>query len=168
MADALTVFTPLEREVDELQAYLDALSPDVFAGLEMLHLARVQIFHALVHQGPRQRRTDALRVPQLVFTSTYDGSLAAYLDALRIRVPEADEWWGRCPGYPGREDGPAFAEYVHAHAIRTSLWASAIPGATVADVRESLALRERVVDFAVSAQGLDASALRARFRAAFP
>ena len=167
MADALTVFTPIEREVEELQAYLDALSPGVFERLEMLHLARVQIFHSLVHQGPRQRRTDTLRVPQLVFTSTYDGSLDDYLDALRIQVPEADEWWGRCTGYPGREDAAAFAAYVSGHAIRTSLWASAIPGATVADVRESLALRERVMDFAVSAQGLDAATLLDRFRAAF-
>ena len=165
MADALTVFTPVEREVEELQAYLDGLSPDVFARLEMLHLARVQIFHSLVHQGPRQRRTDTLRVPQLVFTSTYDGSLEDYLDALRIRVPEADEWWGRCPGYPGRGDG--FAAYIQQHAIRTSLWASAIPGATVADVRESLALRERIVSFAADAQGLDGAPLHERFRAEF-
>jgi hypothetical protein len=167
MADALTVFTPLQREVDELQAYLDALSPNVFARLEMLHLARVQIFHSLVHQGPRQRRTDTLRVPQLVFTSTYDGSLDDYLDALRVRVPEADEWWGRCPGYPGRDDAAAFGTYVKGHAIRTSLWASAIPGATVADVHEALALRERIVSFAVDAQGLDAAALHERFRAEF-
>ena len=167
MADALTVFTPLEREVDELQAYLDALSPSVFAPLEMLHLARVQIFRSLVHQGPRQRQTDTLRVPQLVFTSTYDGSLDDYLDALRIRVPEADEWWGRCPGYPGREDAAAFGAYVKGHAIRTSLWASAIPGATVGDVRESLALRERIVRFAAAAQGLDAATLHERFRAEF-
>jgi hypothetical protein len=167
MADALTLFTPLEREVEELQAYLDALSPDVFARLEMLHLARVQIFHSLVHQGPRQKHTDALRVPQLVFTSTYDGPLDDYLDALRIRVPEADEWWGRCPGYPGREDAGAFGSYVKSHAIRTSLWASAIPGATVADVRESLALRERLIGFAAAAQGLDAAALHDRFRAEF-
>jgi hypothetical protein len=163
MAEALTVFTPVEREAGALQAYLDALSPDVFARLEMLHLARVQIFHALVHQGPRQKRTDTLRVPQLVFTSTYDGTLDDYLDALRIRVPEADEWWGRCPGYPGRGDG--FGAYIKRHAIRTSLWASAIPGATVADVRESLALRERIVSFAAAAQGLDAAALHERFRA---
>jgi hypothetical protein len=41
------------------------------------------------------------------------------------------------------------------------------PGATVRDVRESLALRERVVDFAAEVQGLDAAALRERFLTAF-
>ena len=62
---------------------------------------------------------------------------------------------------------PRSRAYVPTHAIRTSLWASAIPGATVADVRESLALRERIVSFAADAQGLDAAALHERFRAEF-
>ena len=34
-------------------------------------------------------------------------------------------------------------------------------------MREALALREQVIDFAVDAQGLDAVALQERFRAAF-
>ena len=68
----------------------------------MLHIARVQIFRALVHQGPKQKHTDTLRHAHLVFTSTFDGDLDPYLDALAERVPEADEWWGRCAGYPGR------------------------------------------------------------------
>ena len=42
-----------------------------------------------------------------------------------------------------------------------------MPTASVAEVRESLALRERVIDFAVEAQGLDAAALQARFLAEF-
>ena len=41
------------------------------------------------------------------------------------------------------------------------------PGATVQDVVESLALRERVVAFAAAAQGLEAGALRERFLASF-
>jgi hypothetical protein len=47
------------------------------------------------------------------------------------------------------------------------LFRSAMPSASVTEVRESLALRERVIDFAVAAQGLDAAELQARFRAAF-
>ncbi len=39
-----------------------------------------------------------------------------------------------------------------------------MPDATVREVREALALRERVIDFAVEAQGLDAATLQARFR----
>ena len=47
------------------------------------------------------------------------------------------------------------------------LFQSAIPDATVDDVRSALALREQVIDFAVEAQGLDAATLQARFRSAF-
>jgi hypothetical protein len=167
MASALTTFAPLTGDVDAVEAYTDALAPEVFARLEMVHLARVQIFRSLVHQGPRQRRTDTLRTPQLVFTSTFDGPLDAFLDALAERVPEADGWWGACAGYPGREDRAAFRAFVNAHSVRTSLFASALPDATVAEVREALELRERLVAFAVEAQGLDAAARYERFRVTF-
>ena len=85
----------------------------------------------------------------------------------RGRVPEADEWWGRCAGYPGRTDLAAFRAWVRARQVETSLFQSAIPDAKVGDVHEALALRERVIDFAVSVQGLDAVALQERFRSAF-
>jgi len=47
------------------------------------------------------------------------------------------------------------------------LFQSAMPRATVTEVREALALREQVIDFAVEAQGMDAAALQERFRASF-
>jgi hypothetical protein len=56
---------------------------------------------------------------------------------------------------------------VRAIQARPGLFQSAIPDASVADVRSALAVRERVIDFAVEAQGLDAAALQARFRSAF-
>ena len=131
----------------------------------MLHIARVQLFRALVHQGPKQRHTDVLQNAHLVFTSTIDGELDPYLDALAERVPEADEWWGRCAGYPGRAR-PRRLPRLRARRSRRGpgSFQSAIPDATVGEVREALALRERVIDFAVEAQGLDAAALQARFR----
>ena len=128
-AYALTVFTPiLEGREDELEHYLQDMprGPDSpLARLEMLHLSRIQIFRALVHQGPKQKHTDTLSRAQLVFTSTFDGELDPYLDALAERVPEADEWWGRCAGYPGRADRAAFRAYVRAHKVDTALFRSA-------------------------------------------
>ena len=82
-------------------------------------------------------------------------------------MPEADEWWGRCAGYPGREDRAAFRAFVRARQAPAGLFQSAMPNATVGEVREALALRERVLDFAVAAQGLDAVALQERFRSTF-
>ena len=77
-------------------------------------------------------------------------------------MPEADEWWGHCVGYPAAPTRPRSARYIRAHKIDTSLFAIGhTTSATVHDVRESLALRERVIDFAVDAQGLDAAELQA-------
>lgn len=170
-AFALSVFTRvLPGQVDELQEYIDTLpvgADSPLARLDMLHLSRIQIFRALVHQGPAQKHVDELRHAHLLFTSTIDGDLDPYLDALAERVPEADEWWGRCIGYPGRADRQAFRAWIRAHHVRTSLFASAMPRATVAEVRESVAVRERVIDFAVAAQGLDAAELRRRFLTEF-
>jgi hypothetical protein len=168
---ALTTFARvLDGRADELDARLARLprgAQSPFARVETLHVARVQVVRALVHQGPRQRHADHLRHAHLVFTSTIHGDLDPYLDALAERVPEADEWWGLCAGYPGRRDRAAFRAYVRAIQVRTSLFQTTIPDASVADVRDALALRERVIDFAVAAQGLDAATLQRRFRAAF-
>jgi hypothetical protein len=168
---ALTVFTPIVpvRE-DELRAHLDALpvgADSPLARLAQLHLSRIQIFDALVDQGPPHRR-ETLKRHHLLFTSTVDGDLDPYLDAICERIgAEADGWWGHCVGYPGTADRAAFGRWIRAHKVDTGLLAVANPGATVQDVRESLALRERVVDFAAGAQGLDPATLRERFLATF-
>jgi hypothetical protein len=168
---ALTVFTPiLPGHEDELRAHLDALpvgAQSPLARLDRLHLSRIQIFDELVDQGPPHRR-ETLKRHHLLFTSTVDGDLDPYLEAICERIgAEADGWWGHCAGYPGTADRAAFRRYIRAHKVDTGLLAVANPHATVQDVLESLPLRERVVDFAAGAQGLDAATLRERFLAAF-
>src|SRR3954470_4974355 len=146
-AYALTTFARLlPGRADELEAYLRALPRSAatpFARVETLHIARVQLFRALVHQGPAQRRTDVLQNAHLVFTATIDGELDPYLDVLRAQVPECDEWCGRSGGCPGRGDGAPLRAYVGSSQARPGLFQSAMPTASVAAVRESLALRER-------------------------
>jgi len=170
-AYALTTFARVQDgRADELEAYLSALpvgADSPFARIDTLHIARVQLFRALVHQGPKQRRRDELRHAHLVFTSTIDGDLEPYLERLRQDVPECDAWWGRCVGYPGRGEARAFRAWVRSIQARPGLFRSAMPDASVREVREALAQRERVIDFAVEAQGLPAAELRARFRATF-
>jgi hypothetical protein len=165
-----TLARVLPGQADELEDYLEALpvgEQSPFARIDTLHIARVQLFRALVHQGPKQAKTDTLQHAHLVFTSTIDGSLDRYLDALAQLVPECDEWWGRCVGYPGRADLAALKAYVRSIQARPGLFQSAMPNATVRDVREAVELRERVIDFAVEAQGLDAAELQTRFRERF-
>jgi hypothetical protein len=170
-AYALTTFARvLPGRADELEAALTALprgAESPFARIDTLHIARVQLFRKLVHQGPKQHGIDHLQHAHLVFTSTIDGALDPYLERLRVEVPECDEWWGRCAGYPGRIDSAAFIAFVRRIQARPGLFQSAMPSASVVEVRESLALRERVIGLAVEGQSLDAAALQARFLAEF-
>jgi hypothetical protein len=171
-AYSLTVFAPILAGHEEaVRAVIERLpvGPDSpLARLDGLHFSRLQIFGELVHQGGRQRRRDRLRSSQLVFTSTFDGELDPYLDAICARLgAEADAWWEHCAGYPGTADRAAFKRFIRDHQVETGLFASGHPDATVARVRASLALRERIVDFAAGAQGLDPVALQAGFRERF-
>ena len=165
---ALTTFASiLPGYVDEVQAYLDNLplgAESPLARLDQLHLSRIHIFRELVDQGGGHV-VDKLEAPQLVFTSSFDGDLDAYLDAIAESVPEADNWWGHCVGYPGRADKAAFRKWIKDHQVNTQLFANAYHGATVQDVREALETRERVVAFAAETQGLDAASLQQRFLA---
>ena len=164
VAYSLTVIAPIVagREQEAREA-LEALPAGFLARLENLHFSRIHVVSELVFQGPRQKRRDELRASQLVFTSTFDGELEPYLEALR---PCADTWWRFCAGYPGSA-GEGFIRWVLEHQIDSSLFASAHPHATVPEVLESLALRERIVDFAIAARGLEPVDLQRRFRAEF-
>lgn len=170
-AYALTTFARIrDNAEDELEDLLDAMprgQASPLARVGSLHLSRLQVFRELVFQGPNQRHRDTLRHAHLVFTATFNGELDAFLEELRTAVPECDDWWGACVGYPGRDSAGAFASWVRSLQVDTDLFQSPIPTATVADVREAHALREQVRDFAVAAQGLDAATLQARFREVF-
>jgi hypothetical protein len=157
VAYSLTVIAPVVagREQEAREA-IEALPVDFLARLENLHFSRIHVVSELVFQGPRQRHRDHLKASQLVFTSTFDGELEAYLEALR---PVADTWWRFCVGYPGED----FARWVREHQVDSALFASAHPEATVPRVLESLALRDRIVDFAIEARGLAPADLQRRF-----
>jgi hypothetical protein len=169
---SLTVMTPiLPGHEEELREYIEGLpigADSPLAKLDNLHLSRIQIFDELVYQGPPQK-PDRLRSKYLIFTSSFDGKdLDRYLDKICERIgAEADGWWRHCIGYPGMSDRAAFRRYIRHNKIDSNLFASAYHKATVSDVRESLALRERIIEFAASAQELDPKELQERFRATF-
>lgn len=161
VAYSLTVIAPIVagRE-EEAREAIEALPTDHLSQLPNLHFSRIHVVSELVFQGPRQRHRDHLRASHLVFTSTFDGELEPYLEALR---PVADTWWQFCVGYG--EDG--FERWVREHQVDSALFASAHPDATVPGVLESLALRERIIDFAIEARGLAPADLQRRFRDEF-
>lgn len=169
---ALTVIAPVRpEELNVLAGHLDGLpqgdgSP--LARVRGTHFARWVIVDDVVYQGRRQRRRDRLSAPRLLFTSNFDGSRDAYLEEMRRGFgADADAIWGHCPGYPGRADPAAWADWFRAHAVDSSLFFAAYGEQRVGEVHAGLALRDRVIAFALEAQGLAPAALRARFREAF-
>jgi len=61
-------------------------------------------------------------------------------------------------------DRAAFIRYLKRHSVRTDLFVSAYPGASLPEVRRGLELRERLGDFAPRAQTMSAEKLQAAFR----
>jgi Dyp-type peroxidase family len=169
---AITVLAPIRPErLQDLQrtlARLSATREGVFGRVGATHFARWVVIDQLVYEGFGQR-PDHLHEPLLLFAANVDGPLDAYLQSLRSRIPGVvDEVWGSCHDYPGSHDAQRFARFLRARLLSPALRYAASPGATVDDVRSSLALRRRFLEVAADAQGMAAQALVNRFRREFP
>jgi hypothetical protein len=170
-ATALTVITPvMAGHLAPLAASLDTLGGGEASPLARVagtHFARWVIMDDVVFEGGRQKR-DRLAAPRLLFTSNFDGGLAPYLEALRAGTGEAaDAIWGHCAGYPGREDGAAWAAWFGAHQLDCSLFFAAYGTQTVDQVRADLAARDALRSFALAHRGTPPAELRARFAEVF-
>jgi hypothetical protein len=151
---ALTVLTPVKDE-GSLRAALGRI-PDE----ERSPLARLPG----THFGRWVVMPDLGDGPQLLFSATHDKSDDDYLQQIAAHMAdEADEIWGQCEGYPGAADRGAFVDYLKRHRVRTNLFVSAYPRATLDEVLEGLDLRRRLGDFAPRAQSMDPEQLRAEF-----
>lgn len=166
-AYALMVWTPIvpgrERSLqDTLQAFPEGEASPL-AKLGSTHFARWIVLSSLHYQGPPQQQ-DHLKNAYLLFVSNFDGAVEEYLRSMARTIPvEVDAIWSHCAGYPGSQNIPGFASYLRKNQIDTTFFVSAYPEATVADVRESLALRTSLLDFAVEYQGADDAVLQAAF-----
>lgn len=171
-AYSLTVLAPIKSgESSELAAHLDGLgSGDAspLARVPATHFARWVVLDALIYEGGRQRY-EAWSGPRLLFTSNFDGDLGPYLDGLRTGLgAEADAIWSHCEGYPGHENGAAFAAWMRRHQLTSSLFFAAYGDQTVEQVLRSLALRRELAAFALDAQGLSDAELKAAFLGEWP
>jgi hypothetical protein len=165
---ALTVLTPIQADHEtDLARHLDGLpggDASPLASVPGTHFARWVVIGDVVYEGPDQPQRDHLKLPRLLFTSNFEGTLDDYLEDMRTGLGErADQIWHHCLGYPGHTDARAFADYFRAHKVDSSLFFAAYPQMTVAQVKRSLATRNRVIDFALESQGLPAPQLRAAF-----
>jgi hypothetical protein len=169
-AYGLTVLTPIaEGRESGLARYLNGLEggdASPLARVPGTHFARWVLIGDVVYEGPGKR--DHLSSGRLLFTSNFDGSVEPYLEALRTGLGEvADRIWGQCSGYPGSGDASAFAGYLRAHQVESSLFFGAYGDRTVQEVTRSLATRRKVIEFALAAQGMPPEALQSAFREAF-
>jgi len=129
-----------------------------FARLESTHFARLVVLPP--QHYPAAKKPDNLPAC-LLFASEFDISAAGYLDLLCARMPEtADSIFEHCSGYPGVSSPPAFGRWMLQHRIKAGFSVHGNAHATVGWIRRSLALRERLIEFAVANRGANPSALR--------
>jgi hypothetical protein len=172
-AYSLTVITPIvDGRETQLARYLDDLQgrdQSPLAGVRGTHFARWVVIDDVIYEGSDEGDREHLKHARLLFTSNFDGELDLYLEALRTGLGNsADTIWGNCIGYPGCKEPRAFADYMLHHQLDSSLFFSAYGDRTVEEVKRSLALRTKLIAFALTAQGLPASELKAAFLQEFP
>ncbi len=170
-AYSLTVLTPIVAESESRLVHaLDTLAPGAESPLAQVpgtHFARWVVISDVVYEGAPQRR-DHLDLGRLLFTSNFDGELGPYLENLRAGLGvHADAIWNHCVGYPGSADADAFASYLRAHQIKSSLFFGAYGDRTVEQVKSALSARKDLTEFAMAAQGMGAAELQAAFREEF-
>lgn len=164
---AVLRITPGRR--DSLREELAALHGGSSSPFESVHGTHFARFVVVDHLGSRAG-TD-LRIeldpPRLLFSVDCDGEPRGYLLAMCEALGDlTGKIFGNCEDYPGSDDPARFAEWVWSHQLRPTLPFSGVDAA--ADViKEGLALRRRMITFAVAAQGLEPSSLREQWRQEF-
>ncbi len=172
-AYAFMAMTPVKPgEEQPLADYLRGLrsrGPSPLARVSRTHIARFVIVPDF-HNDPawKQRREEHLDLNYLIFTSNLDGDIDSYLDELCDKLaPEAKEIWGRCVGCPQGAEGAALKRYLRHNQIDTGIFFAAYGHASVAAVKHALREREKMIAFAIRAQGMQPAALQKSFLGEF-
>jgi hypothetical protein len=166
--EGLCTLTPIaagrDRELLAAVADLPEGDESPFAALGGTHFARFVIVPYLKDEAGDQ--LDA--TSYLLFAAEFDGPLEPYVAALCTQMEtEVRSIWGRCADFP--EDGGAveLERYLLDYRIRPGYSVIAYPGATVDDVRESLALQKRFGDFIVDNRRAEPAELSQRWQEKF-
>jgi hypothetical protein len=163
---SLMIWTPIQpgRE-DDLRAHLEGLDKDdsPLAKVPRTHVARwIVVPDMPVAPGTDLR--DPLGTQFLLFTSNVDGDVDSYLRELVALIPdEAAQIWGHCIGCPQPAEGAALKAYLHRNQVDSGVAFAAYGNASVAQVRQALDTRARLIDFVVRAQGMKPNQRRKAF-----
>jgi hypothetical protein len=155
---ALTVMSPIldghEEALRRVVRDFPTGPESPFARVPELHFARVVIIPELVWEGGGEP-TEQLSNHYLLLSTCSTSKLDDHLEALRASMPsELDAIWSHCVRYPGAGSEVAFHGWVRTGQIETSLFHAGYPDASVQDVRDSVALRDDLVSFALDSQDL--------------
>jgi hypothetical protein len=168
-ARPVTVLCPVgPGSVDSLKATLASLAeedPGLLGRTGTTHFGRWVVIERLPDEDGLAS-SDELSVPYLLFTSNIDGTRHRYLRKLVEVSPQAmHRIWSHCIGYPLPAGDAALVDYLCRMQIRTNLFFSPYPRASVPKVSSVVSLRKSFINFAVEADGMGPEELRDRFRA---
>lgn len=167
-AQPVTVMCPVEPRLLASLTTTIATLPDKQDGplrkTGRTHFGRWVVIERL-HDEDGLASSDELGVPYLLFTANVDGSVRTYLREL-VTTASADmhRVWSHCLGYPEDGGDAALTRYLRRMQLRTNLFFSPYPRATVRQVRSAVSLRASFIGFAVDTDGLGPEELQARFR----
>jgi hypothetical protein len=146
VSSAFILWAPLRGgEADAARAAIASLD-EPFAKVPGTHLARVQVVDDR----------------QLLLAADHDGELEDWLPAV---ARELGSVLAHCAFWPGPDNAAEVVAWARDRALRAGFSVVGSPHATVEEVGEALALRERLVSFAAATEGLGDEALHAAWRA---
>ena len=146
MSSAFILLAPLRGgEAGAARAAIRALDQP-FARVPGTHLARVQV----------------LEDGRVLLAADHDGPLEPWLLAT---ARELDTVLAHCAFWPGADNPPEIVRWARDRSLPAGFSVVGSPHATVEQVGEALALRERLARFAAETEGLDDAALHAAWKA---
>jgi hypothetical protein len=166
-ARPVTVMCPVEpRSLDSLKETLATLPRRENSPLrktERTHFGRWVVIERLRDEDG-MASSDELTVPYLLFTANIDGRRRTYFEKLvTASSQDMHRLWSHCIGYPMGGGDADLVAYLRRMQIRTNLFFSPYPRATVQKVSSAVSLRKSFIDFAVNADGMAPEYLRDRF-----
>jgi hypothetical protein len=146
VSSAFILVAPLRGgEADAARAAIRALDQP-FARVPGTHLARVQV----------------LEDRRLLVAADHDGPLESWLAAA---ARELDSVLAHCAFWPGADNAAEVVSWARDRSLPAGFSVVGSPHATVEQVGQALALRERLARFAAETEGLDDAALHAAWKA---
>ena len=156
MSAPLLVLAPLrEGEAAGARAAIAALD-EPFARVPGTHLARLQVLR------PPPRRFRGRTRHYVLLAADHDGPVEPWLAAA---ARELDSVLAFCAFWPGADDPAEVVRWARARELHAGFSVVGAPHASVDEVGEALALRERVAALAAQTTVLDYAALQSAWRA---